>query len=295
MSTPNQSNCHNHPPSRMPSATTKPEDLELNEFAEASGEWEYFLTWARTRRACAFRGQSDPAWPVWSTYHRFMDAIGNTKEEETMLEPNSDYMLELNVMAHEIYPELEQEFNLRNRKQRMEFLSIAQHHGFPTPLIDFTDSPFIAAYFAARDAKDGHFCRIFYVDPTAFGIAVGANKAAQVEFVWPLAKHNPRIAVQQGLFILSLKSDLLRHLAGLQNYATRNNYIRTSGAQPKPIVGGFLLKVTNKHDILSDLDLMGINEYTLFGGLDGAFRHHKWKQLPKRKALKPANVQPQTN
>jgi FRG domain len=271
----------------------KPNDLLPSEFADATGRWDQFFSWARTRRGFAFRGQANETWPVWSSYHRYMDAIGNTSEEETMLEPDSDYLVDLHVVAHELYPELEQEFDLQDPKQRSEFLSIAQHHGFPTPLIDFTDSPFIAAYFAVRDAKDGELCRIFCVNLVALQIAIGGNKATQVNFARPLARHNPRIAVQQGLFILSLKSDLLRHLVHLQDYITRNIYQHPSRALEKPLVGGFLLTVTNRAEILSDLDLMGINEYTLFGGLDGAFRHCKWKHLPEQKTRQP--TQPTSN
>jgi hypothetical protein len=52
-----------------------------------------------------------------------------------------------------------------------------------------------------------------------------------------------------------------------------------SSVLKQPLAGGFILEVANKNEILSDLDLMGINEYTLFGGLDGAFKHQKWKHL----------------
>ena len=99
-----------------------------------------------------------------------------------------------------------------------------------------------------------------------------------IRCVIPLPKNNHRIVKQQGLFILSLKSDLLRNLVACER-PTRFNTSKPDNLLDKPLVGGYLIKIEDKNEILIELDLMGINEYTLFGGLDGACRHLKWKEL----------------
>jgi hypothetical protein len=92
----------------------------------------------------AFRGERDERWPLYSSLSRYMQAFGVspaawTKQEARILRV-------FKRKAHQFLdkpPDPDDDF---------QWMALMQHHGAPTRLIDFTWSPYVAAFFALERA-----------------------------------------------------------------------------------------------------------------------------------------------
>jgi hypothetical protein len=62
----------------------------------------------------------------------------------------------------------------------IEYLAYLRHHGFPTPLIDFTSSSYIALFFACEDfnQKEKKHGKVFMYSPP--GVIVGGNNIPEL-------------------------------------------------------------------------------------------------------------------
>jgi hypothetical protein len=85
-------------------------------------------------------------------------------------------------------------------------LGLAQHNGIPTCLLDFTRDPYIAAYFAAKDAvesqsQEGSLCVWAVNDGTL--VVAHRNTTHPLRLVVPPASDNQTLQRQQGVFVYS--------------------------------------------------------------------------------------------
>ena len=93
-----------------------------------------------------FRGQRAANWELSSSYERARDRLGLSTLNER-LSRISEYT------ALEEFKRNASHLLTREPSCQLEWLALMQHYGAPTRLLDFTESPFVALYFALDGRK----------------------------------------------------------------------------------------------------------------------------------------------
>ncbi|MFN0189720.1 MAG: FRG domain-containing protein [Bacteroidia bacterium] len=244
-----------------------------------------FVSWA-------FRGQSDSNWSIQSTLSRYLEDFRVHKDCWELQEERI-----IRIFKRKAHHYLK---NIPDDDDIVQWLSIMQHHGAPTRLVDFTWSPFVAAFFALhRTTKESAVWAIYpagfdykpsidlidgnRIDPK--GLYPNTSKQFKDNFLQgkvpfvvtgePKAM-NDRLIAQSGTF--AIPSVLDQPIENIMN-----NYMNSS-----EIVVKFILNSDKIRDeAMSYFHVTNINESTLFPGIDGMARslayelEYHWAYNPK--------------
>lgn len=204
--------------------------------------------------AFLFRGQAKD-WPLRTAFHR--------RERYRLNEfVNQDIF----TLHRRLSGLTDHYFDLSVPDQNGAFLNLIQHHGYPTPLLDWSYSPYVAAFFAFRDvkknSKEEGYVRIFLFDAGAWRkdfmqlthLALPSPHLSVMEF---LSMNNPRQFPQQAVTTVTNVADIESHI--LIREQTRNTkYIYAVD-----------IPYSERETAMKDLKFMGITAGSIFPGIDG--------------------------
>jgi hypothetical protein len=220
--------------------------------------WTAFKTYVNglERQRYVFRGQEDNQWRLRSSFYR----TGRANMDRFV-------RIDINALQKALSALTRYAFDLRNPLHYGAFINLAQHHGYPTPLLDWTWSPYVAAFFEYRNlrlggVKRGGKVRIFKFDVREW------NKILQVNKVFPAQPHvsvldalafdNPRVIPQQAISTMSNVDDIEAHIRLVE------------GNMGRVYLEAIDLPARDRRGVMGELALLGVTAGSLFPGLDGA-------------------------
>jgi len=208
-----------------------------------------------------YRGQSSSEWRLAPSLDRALAKIGKSDDKRI----RAIHLERLKFAARG-----RRGSNPAKLESENDWWALGQHNGLVTPLLDWTSSPYVAAYFAfAPDTEEGAQRRVVFA--LSRGAARMANAqllakdgaaAETLEFFRPLSDENPRLVSQGGLFTrapdgVDIESWVQKHRVD----------------QPKVDLFRIEIPESERITFLRNLNRMNINHLTLFPDLYGSAKY----------------------
>jgi hypothetical protein len=244
--------------------------------------WEEFKNESAQIRETAFplspilfRWQTDAAWDLQTTLERSGHDESVAKYYHLMLRIKTEVEIatgtkwDNNPSVSEIET-LSRDYDGFSRAlanlPHYAYMAYLRHHGFPCPLLDWSRSPFVAAYFAFRaDINPEQTVAIYaYADRTT-SIKTSSSEHAQIHRLGPYVAAHKRHFSQQSEYTVCVK--YLSH--GWSFVSHSSVFDSNPEGDSQDVLKKFVLRASERRKVLEELNDYNLNAYSLFNSVEG--------------------------
>jgi hypothetical protein len=215
-----------------------------------------------------FRGQGNSCWQLSATlerkrermlykdYYRIIDRI--RPQIETLV--GGDWPIPSYPEVERLVKEYEEFNNVlwAGDRPAYAYMAYLRHHGFPSPLLDWSRSPYVAAYFAFANACQDADGRVSIFVLCKRNFRVSGNQMDVVYFFGPHVKTHRRHVLQQSQYTACLSfHDEWR----FESYDS----VFERGSRQQAFCWKLTIPATQRTKVLALLDEHNLNAFSLFG------------------------------
>ena len=234
-------------------ATDSSKNSKINSQVMTWDEYKNFVS-SLLQKKHLFRGQ-EKDWPLRTSFHR--------RERYRISHFIRNDVQQLHKRLCAITNHF---FDLNDPQQNGAFFNLLQHHGYPTPLLDWSYSPYVSAFFAFRgwpkNYSGNENVRIFIFDnekwqkyfPQISNLDPSFQHLSVSDFI---ALDNPRKIPQQALTTVTNVYDIEAYIAQKEK-ETKESFIKAIDIPAK-----------FRNTVMQELTYMGITAGSMFPGIDG--------------------------
>lgn len=229
-------------------------DLEVNR-AKGAAKGTYFL----------FRGQGNEDWHLKTTLERKAKIPWSFSQYFRLIsraQPQIETFTKLHWQIED-WPELDRWAsdydNIQTQFPAYDYLVFLRHHGFPTPLLDWTRSPYVAAFFAFTPPYSESGRVAIYVYQERVGaVKMGSSTTSQILRFGPYVRSHSRHFLQQSEYTIGAK------FQDSKWWYVSHEEIFAEPSATQDQLWKFTMPAAERCKVLKLLDAYNLNEFSLF-------------------------------
>jgi FRG domain len=143
----------------------------------------------------------------------------------------------------------------------LEYLAYLRHHSFPSPLLDWSKSPYVAAYFAmgSAAAQTDRVAIYAFVEHAGYGKGTSSASPA-IHSIGSYIRAHRRHFLQQSEYTYCVVRQ-----GEEWHYASHDSAIELGHGEPQDLLWSFTLPVSERSAALKHLDKFNLNAFSLLG------------------------------